>query len=184
MAKFIPLTTKSSFSLLGGTMPTKKLAKLAAKRGYPALGVIELGTQFSAAEASKYFPGEGVQPILGAELPVLGLAQQGTLGRETIGMLTLLVQNEQGWRNLAALASKSQQRKIQENTNGDAAVTLEEVLANHEGLICMSGPYGRGWAALAQQQGRLEAYLEPLAQTFGNRFYLQLRAPSLAQQYA
>jgi DNA polymerase-3 subunit alpha len=174
MVAFIPLTTKSSFSLLGGTMPTKKLAKLAAKRGYPALGVTEIGTQFSSAEASKYFPAEGVQPILGAELPVLGLPQNGTMGRETIGMLTLLVQNEQGWRNLAKLVSQSQQRKVAPHTNGEAAVTLADVLAHHAGLICLSGPYGRGWAALGQNQGRMEEFLSPLLNTFGNRFYVQL----------
>lgn len=184
MVGFIPLTCKSSFSLLGGTMPIKKLAKLAAKRGYPALGMTELGTQFSSAEASKYFPGEGVQPILGAELPVLGLPQQGVLGRETIGMMTLLVQNETGWRNLATLVSESQQRKVAPNTDGNAAVSLETVLAHHEGLIALTGHYGRGWASLGQQQGRLEDYLEPLKNTFGNRFYVQLERHNWPSQSA
>ncbi|MCA3244481.1 MAG: DNA polymerase III subunit alpha [Alphaproteobacteria bacterium] len=168
---FIPLTVKSSFSLLEGMLPVKKLAKAAAAAGYPAMGLTELGNLFSAAEASKHLAAAGVQPILGCELPVLGLPQEGVLGRETIGFLTLLVQNEAGWRNLATLVSESQQRKL---THGDAAVALPRVLELHHGLLVMTGAYGRGWAALGERQGRLGDFLEPLRQTFADRCYLQL----------
>jgi DNA polymerase III alpha subunit len=40
---FIHLTCRSSFSLLEGMIPTKKLAKALAKMGMPAAGVVELG---------------------------------------------------------------------------------------------------------------------------------------------
>jgi DNA polymerase-3 subunit alpha len=168
---FIPLTVKSSFSLLEGMLPVKKLAKAAVARGYPAMGVTELGNLFSAAEASKHLAAAGVQPILGAELPVLALPQEGSLARARLGMLTLLVQNEVGWKNLAKLVSEAQARK---RTEGEAAVALARVLELQEGLICLSGAYMRGWAALGQQQGRLPEFLGPLQQAFGNRFYLQL----------
>jgi len=168
---FIPLTVKSSFSLLEGMMPVKKLAKVAAAAGYPASGLTELGNLFSAAEASKHLAAAGVQPILGCELPVFGLPQAGVLGREGVGHLTLLVQNAQGWRNLAALVSISQQRKL---TAGDAAAPLAEVLARHAGLIVLTGAYGRGWAALGVQQGRVNEYLAPLAEAFAGRCYVQL----------
>jgi DNA polymerase-3 subunit alpha len=169
--QFVPLTVKSSFSLLEGMLPVKKLAKVVAARGYSAMGLTELGNLFSAAEASKYLAAAGVQPILGTELPVLALPQAGSLARARYGMLTLLVQNEVGWKNLAKLVSEAQARK---HTEGEAAVALTRVLALHEGLICLSGAYTRGWAALGQQQGRLPEFLAPLQQAFGHRFYLQL----------
>ncbi len=168
---YIPLTVKSSFSLLEGLMPVKKLAKAVASLGYPAVGVTELGNLFSAAEASKYLAAAGVQPILGCELPLLGLPQEGASTRPAIAALTVLVQNAQGWRNLARLVSMGQQRKL---AHGDAAVALTDVLAAHEGLLILSGPMQRGWATLGLQQGRLEDYLAPLHATFQDRLYLQL----------
>ena len=170
---FIHLTCKSSFSLLESMVQPEDLAKAAGKMGLPAVGVTEIGNLFSAVEVSKDFPKKdnGVQPILGAELPVLSLPT-GMLGeRVQVGFLTLLVQNETGWKNLTRLISTANLRK---HTEGDAGVALEEVLSHHAGLICLSGPYGRGWAALGQQQGRLEAYLNPLHTAFNNRFYVQL----------
>lgn len=170
--RFVHLTCKSSFSLLEGMVPVKKLAKKLDEQGWVAAGVTDLGNLFGAVEVSKYFSGAKVQPILGCELPVVGLREEGSLSeREAIGFLTLLVQNEQGWRHLARLVSESQERKL---THGDAGVALARVCELGDGLICLSGAYGRGWAALGQKEARLEKYLEPLRVAFGDRFYVQL----------
>ncbi|MCP5404838.1 MAG: DNA polymerase III subunit alpha [Pseudomonadaceae bacterium] len=168
---YIHLTCKSSFSLLEGMVPVKKLAKAVAGAGFPAVGVAELGNLFSAVEASKHLAGAGVQPILGCELPVLELPSTTLTARPALGMLTLLVQNETGWKNLARLVSMANLRKQNE---GDSGVAFNEVLARAEGLICLTGAYGRGWAALGEKQGRLEAFIQPLAEAFGDRLYIQL----------
>lgn len=168
---FVHLTCKSSFSLLEGMVPVKKLAKTVAAAGFPAMGLTELGNLFSAVEISKYAKDNGVQPVLGCELPVLELPS-ATLGeRPALGMLTLLVQNETGWKNLARLVSMANLRK---QTDGDSGVALSEVLARAEGLVCLTGAYGRGWAALGEKQGRLDAFITPLQHAFGNRLYVQL----------
>lgn len=170
-AGYIHLTAKSSFSLLEGMAPVKKLAKAAAEQGFPALGITELGNVFSAVEASKHLAAAGVQPILGAELPLLGLPT-GLQGEHLpIAYLTLLVQNETGWRNLSRLISQANMRK---HEGLDPATTLQNVLEAHEGLIALSGAYNRGWTSLGNKQGRLEEYATPLAKTFANRFYIQL----------
>src|SRR5262245_49055917 len=121
--QFVHLTCKSSFSLLEGMVPVKKLAKAMGKGHFAAAAVTDLGNLFGAVEVSKYFAPEGVQPILGCELPIVGLEQEG--GRlPPVGFVTLLVRNEEGWRHLARLVSESQERKL---AAGDAGIALERV---------------------------------------------------------
>lgn len=171
-AEFIHLTCKSSFSLLDGMTDMETLAEKVGVAGFPAAGVTDIGNLYGAVEASKFFPKNGVQPLLGCELPVLELPTDHLqTTRPSHGYLTLLVQTDEGWKNLAKLMSLANARK---HEGLDAALALSHVLAANAGLIALSGPYGRGWSALGLKQGRVEAYLDPLAKAFGDRFYMQL----------
>jgi DNA polymerase III subunit alpha len=175
---FIHLTCRSSFSLLEGMVPTKKLAKALAAQGMPAAGVVELGNVFSAMDVTKYWPGLGVQPILGCALPVLAPIEN--LGQTTpIGHLTLLVQNEAGWRNLCRLVTLSQERKL---TAGEPAATLDAVLTHHEGLIALSGPSVGGWAAVGLAQGQFASFMGPLQRVFEGRLYLEIQRHGLPDE--
>ncbi|MBI1309571.1 MAG: DNA polymerase III subunit alpha [Proteobacteria bacterium] len=175
MPGFIHLTCKSSFSLLEGMVPVKKLGKKLGEQGWAAAGVCDLGNLFGAVEVSKALPANKVQPVLGCELPVVGIRDSGfgdgPAARAPVGFLTLLVQSEVGWKNLARLVSESQERKL---TAGDAGVELGRVVELSAGLIALSGAYGRGLSALGVKEGRLEAYMAPLLAAFGDRFYVQL----------
>ena len=179
--RFVHVTCKSSFSLLEGMIPLKKMAKAADKLGFAALGIADLGNLFGMVEASKYLPGVGVQPLLGCELPVI-LEQKLSAVQtvEHIAHLPLLVMNEQGWKNLARLVSESQFRKLDK---GDAGIALEKVLELNEGLICLSGHYersplvgGRGFRVAGAQDGMRtsEDMAGALAGAFAGRFYVQL----------
>ncbi len=169
---FIHLTCKSSFSLLEGMVPVKKLAKAAAKGEFPAVGLTDLENLFGMVEASKYMPGEGVQPILGCELPVVLREVVSSLQtNEHIGYLTLLVTNAAGWKSLAKLVSESQFRKLDK---GDAGIALERVLELNEGLIALSGAYERGFLPKALALGQAGEVVEKIAGAFGGRFYVQL----------
>lgn len=180
--RFVHLTCKTSYSLLEGMVPVKKLAKAADKAGLPALGVTDIGNLFGIVEVSKHIAGAGIQPVLGCELPVVGLPDASMAGsaedRRPVGYLTLLVRNQQGWKNLAKLMSEGQQRKLA--PAGEAGVALERVCELNAGLICLSGPYGRGFASLGRKEGRLAPYLDPLRLAFGDRFYIQLERHGMA----
>lgn len=175
--RFVHLTVKTSLSLLEGMVPTKKLAKALTSAnggaGFAAVGITELYNLFSVVEANKYIASAGVQPILGVELPVLHATPDPMWGeRIPTGMLTLLVKNEAGWKNLARLVSESQLRKL--TPGGEPGVSLTRVCELNDGLIALSGAYGRGWAALGAQHQQMEAFLTPLCRAFGDRFYVQL----------
>ena len=174
MPGFIHLTCKSSFSLLEGMVPVKKLAKAAEKAELAAIGLTDLGNLFGAVEASKYIAGAGVQPILGCELPVILEERVSSLQTvEHIGFLTLLVMDKDGWRNLAKLVSESQFRKLDK---GDAGIRLERVLELNAGLIALSGAFERGLVPVALKLGQAGEVVDKLAGAFGaeKRFFIQL----------
>ena len=177
MPNFIHLTCKSSFSLLEGMVPVKKLAKAAEKLEFAAIGLTDIGNMFGAVEASKYIAGAGVQPILGMELPVVLEEKVSSLQTvERLGFLTLLVMNATGWKNLAKLMSEGQYRKLEEGKDGEAGIALERVLELNEGLIALSGAFGRGLVPLAIQLGQTGEVVSKLAKAFGadKRFFIQL----------
>lgn len=177
MPGFIHLTCKSSFSLLEGMVPVKKLAKAAEKMGLAALGLTDLGNMFGAVEASKYIAGAGVQPILGMELPVILHEKLSSLQTvERLGFLTLLVMDGVGWKNLAKLMSESQYRKLEDGKGGEAGISLDRVLELNAGLIALSGAFERGLLPLAMKLGQGGEVVEKLAGAFGadKRFFIQL----------
>ncbi len=174
---FIPLTVKTSYSLLEGMIQSKALAKQAAKLGYPAVGITDLGNMFGAVELSKYLPGEGVQPILGTELPVWLPTDPGKPKKNAT--LSLLVQSHAGWRNLCKLISAAQMAKLEHDIDG---IDLSEIFTHADGLICLSGPYHRGAADAWRQQGTLIENLTQLKQAFGDRLYIQLERHGLSEE--
>ena len=50
---FIPLRVQTCFSMLESTIEVKALAKEAAKRGFPAIGLADRGALFAAMAFSK-----------------------------------------------------------------------------------------------------------------------------------
>lgn len=182
--QFIHLTCKSSYSLLEGMVPMKKLGKAAEKAGFAAFGLTDLGNMFGAVEATKYVAPTGVQTILGCELPVVVEERISAVQvKEHIAFLPLLVMNQAGWVNLCKLMSASQHRKIEDGKDGEAGVALAKVLELNEGLIALSGAYWRGLLTNCQglrvagnQDGfaTAEEVAGQLKAAFGDRFYIQL----------
>ncbi|TKW60465.1 MAG: DNA polymerase III subunit alpha [Blastochloris viridis] len=170
--RFVHLTVKSSYSLLEGMVPIKKMAKALDKAGFPAVGITDLENLFGLVEASKYIAGAGVQPIMGCELPVILEEPISAIQtKEHIAYLPLLVMNQQGWKHLAKLVSESQFRKLDK---GDAGIALEKVLELNGDLICLSGHFGRGVVPMAMKLGQQDEVITKLKQAFGDRFYMQL----------
>ena len=170
--RFVHLTVKSSYSLLEGMVPIKKMAKALDKAGFPAVGITDLENLFGLVEASKYIAGAGIQPIMGCELPVILEEPISAIQtKEHIAYLPLLVMNQQGWKHLAKLVSESQFRKLDK---GDAGIALDKVLELNSDLICLSGHFGRGVVPMAMKLGQQDEVLAKLKAAFGDRFYMQL----------
>ena len=170
---FIHLRVHTEYSLLEGAIPVKKLPELAAKAGMPAVAVTDTNNMFCALEFSEGAVKAGVQPIVGCQVDLQYMnTEPGKRPEEPAGIV-LLAQSEAGYMNLMKLNSA-----LYVDKGGQLPqVTLEELRAHHEGLICLSGgPDGPLGRLLAQgQRPKAEALVRDLAAIFPDRLYIELQ---------
>ncbi|WP_394226932.1 DNA polymerase III subunit alpha [Paracoccus marcusii] len=162
--RFIHLRTHSEHSLLEGAIPVGKLPSLAFEAGMPAVALTDTNNMFAALEFSVKARDKGIQPIIGCQV---------TLMAEATGPVVLLAQNQAGWMNLMALSTCLYLRE------GGALphVTVDELCAKAEGLICLTGG-ATGPLGLLIAQGQMpkaEALADRLAASFGDRLYVELQ---------
>lgn len=130
----------------------------------PAVALTDTNNMFAALEFSVKAKDKGVHPIIGCTL---------TLAAEATGPVVLLVQDKAGWMNLMKLSSCLYLRE------GGALphVTLDELCAHAEGLICLTGgatgPLGQ--LVAAAQAEKAAALVDRLAAAFPTRLYIELQ---------
>ena len=156
-------------------MRVKKLPGLCADAGIPAVAVTDTNNMFCALEFSVTAAAAGVQPIIGCQVDLQYLKPDPlNPGRRVApAPLVLLAQSETGYMNLMKLNSCLYLR-------GDgqlAHVTLEEVCAHAEGVICLTGgPEGAiGQLLQKGQRPAAEALMLDLHAAFGDRLYVELQ---------
>lgn len=130
----------------------------------PAVALTDTNNMFAALEFSVKARDKGIQPIIGCQV---------TLMAEATGPVVLLAQNQAGWMNLMALSTCLYLRE------GGALphVTVDELCAKAEGLICLTGG-ATGPLGLLIAQGQMpkaEALADRLAASFGDRLYVELQ---------
>jgi error-prone DNA polymerase len=182
---YIELHAHSAFSFLDGASTPLELAGAAAALGYPALALTDHDGIWGSMEFAHCAAGLGLRPITGAELTlrVDGPKSPDILDFSAHQHLTLLVEDEVGYRNLCRLltAAHAHTRDNTARVAEPAWTTLEEVERHAEGLVCLSGcardgalagAFERGDTALGEKLGRR------LLAAFGpDRFRVELQRP-------
>ncbi len=163
---FIHLRVHTEYSLVDGIVRIKPLIESVAAMGMPAVAVTDVCNFFALVKFYKAALGAGVKPICGADLRILGDEGQQT-------PITLLVQNQSGYRNLTALISRAY---LEGQVQGRPTVRREWIGECSEGLIALSG--GRlgdiGQALLAGKEELAETLLVGWCADFPGRYYLEL----------
>ena len=171
--RFIHLRVHTEYSLLEGAVPVKTLPGLVAGMDMPAVAVTDTNNMFCALEFSETAAAKGVQPILGCQMSVGYLPAEPGKRPPQPADLVLLAQSEAGYANLLKLNSCA----YLDAAGQVAQITLDELDAHQEGLICLTGgpdgPLGRLIAA--GQADRAEALLTRLGRAFGDRLYVELQ---------
>ena len=165
--RFIHLRVRTALSLLQSMIRPKDLAKWAANNAVPAVGVTDVNL-FAALELAEGLAEQGVQSITGLTLSVL---EPGVTG-ET-GKLVLIAQNQAGYLNLMKLSTEG----FVSPAGPEGQVMLATVLANAEGLICLTGG-SEGLLNRRAATGRVDEVrkrLKELAAVFGDRLYVELQ---------
>ena len=171
--RFIHLRLHTEYSLLEGAVPVKKLAGLCEKHSMPAVAVTDTNNMFCALEFSVYAAGAGVQPIVGCQVTVSFDAPEPGAAAVPPAPLVLLAQNEVGYGNLMKLNTCLYVDKHE----GLPQVTLDELEAHADGLICLSGGAEGPVGKLLQlgRQGEAEALMARLARAYPGRLYVELQ---------
>jgi DNA polymerase-3 subunit alpha len=174
---FIHLRVHSAYSLAEGAIKTKELVKLCKKHGYPAVAVTDTGNLFGALEFAMAASDDGIQPIIGCQVWVTPFGPQKKVAGRVLGpgadQLVLLVQSEQGYRNLMRLVSVA---FMETETGLLPQVSLEKLEGLTDGLICLTGGVGGGLNRLLLDGQKPHALdlLERLKALFPGRLYIEL----------
>ncbi len=153
MREFVHLHVHTEYSLLDGAARVGALAAKAAELGQPALAITDHGVMFGVVDFFKACRKAGVKPIIGCEMYVARRSRHDRTPKVDDDQyhLTLLAENEEGYRNLIRLCSAGHLEGFYYKPRVD-----HELLAAHSrGLIALSGCLS-GEVASHLEQGRPE----------------------------
>ncbi|MEO8056224.1 MAG: error-prone DNA polymerase [Acidobacteriota bacterium] len=189
---YAELRAASAFSFLNGASLPEDLADTAAALDLPAMALIDTNGLSGAPRFWKAAKHAGIKALVGAEVVLergpkrdgrisLKVKRGGPLGLVppplppgvSLPRLTLLVENQRGYRNLCSLLTAAARGR----PKGQAAATWEEIAAHVEGLHVLTG--GEESAVTrALVSGGLDAAgkdLDRLAALFPGRVHVELQ---------
>ncbi|HZO06748.1 MAG TPA: PHP domain-containing protein, partial [Solirubrobacterales bacterium] len=179
---YVELHAHSAFSFLDGASTPLELAAAAEELGYAALALTDHDGIWGSREFAEACTELELRAITGAELTV-ALPTEGDAAGPDLRHLTLLAEDQRGYRNLCRLltAAHAHTRDNTARTATQPWATLEQVEEHAEGLVCLSGCardgalagcWERGDTALGERLGRR------LLAAFGReRFRVELQLP-------
>ena len=184
-ADFVHLHVHSDYSLLDGCAAPRALVGRAAEAGMRALALTDHGVLHGAVQFAVAAQECGIKPIIGCELYVARNSRRDRSEADGRGIfhLTVLAENQEGYRNLCRLSSKGFLEGYYYRPRVD-----KELLREHsEGLIVLSGCLAGEIPSLllAGDFEAARAACEWYLETFGrDRFFLELIDHGLADQKA
>ena len=169
MAHYVELHAQSAFSFLEASSTPEQLAAVCATLEIPAIALTDAHGVYGSARFHYAARKLGLKPLVEAEIGV-GSGQR----------LTLLVETQEGYRNLSQLITRT---KLRHECNGKVANPIalpEELELYSRGLVCLTGgDEGSLAQALRSESNGMEAgraKLEELVRRFGQRnVYVELQ---------
>ncbi|MBN2006430.1 MAG: DNA polymerase III subunit alpha [Anaerolineae bacterium] len=180
MNLFTHLHVHSHYTLLGATASPEELAQRAAAEGCTHLALTDTHALYGAVAFDRACRAAGVTPILGMAARVAWPAELAARPDfDTPGEVVLLATGPAGYRSLCRLSSQMQGCADREAACA-RGLTLDDLRANHAGLLCLDG--GRlGWVARCLRAGEpalARDVAARLASAFPDRAYLALELHS------
>ena len=164
---FVHLRLHTEYSLVDGLVRIKPLVKKVAELGMPAVAVTDHVNLFAQVKFQKAAMAAGIKPILGAD--ILLRRQPG----EIPALLTLLIMNGQGYKNLIEIISAAYQHGQELGVPLSTVATVEKYA---DGLIALSGGASGdvGQSLLAGHMDEAEQHVRFWQTLFPNRYYLEV----------
>ncbi|WPS88716.1 DNA polymerase III subunit alpha [Brevibacillus halotolerans] len=175
-ASFVHLHVHSEFSLLDGAARIDQLVQKAAELKMPALAITDHANLYGVIPFYKACLEKGIKPIIGMEIYLIDGDLRDRVTRQTKAPyhLTLLAENEQGYKNLIQLSTIAHTEGYQILPR----INQERLKRYANGLIALSG-CTEGEINQLLLEGDIEAARQAAswyADVFGpQRFYLELQ---------
>jgi len=185
-ASFVHLRVHSAYSLSEGAIRIKDLVEYCQVSKMPAVAVTDTNNLFGALEFSLAAASAGIQPIIGCQIAVKregpGETQVGrTVTYAPPDQVVVLVQNDEGYRNLLKLLSIAY---LDNEDVEDPKVTFANLEQHAAGLILLTGgvkgPVGR--MLVDGQNDQARDTLNQLHRAFGDRLYIELQRHGLRDE--
>ncbi|HLA74551.1 MAG TPA: PHP domain-containing protein, partial [Gammaproteobacteria bacterium] len=181
--RFIHLHLHTEYSLVDGVVRIEPLIEAAAAAGMPAIAVTDQCNLFAMVKFYRAALARGIKPIIGVDIwlqpgptsaAVNGRGNGGETSAGQLSRLVLLCQNDEGYRNLTRLVSRSY---VEGQQRGIPVLQKDWFTGASDGLIALSG--GRagdiGQALLANNRQLAERLLGEWNALFPGRFYVELQ---------
>jgi len=166
---FVHLHLHTEYSLVDGLVRIKPLVERAAEMGMPAVAVTDQSNLFGMVKFYRAAMAAGVKPIIGVDLWVYNEAEPAHPAR-----LVLLCRNNEGYRNLTRLVSRTY---LEGQQRGIPMLRKEWLKGESGGLIALSG--GRagdvGRALLGGHREQAQRQLRFWQELFPDSYYLELQ---------
>src|SRR5660397_85689 len=179
-ARFCHLHLHTDYSALDGGCTVDQVTARAAELGMPAVAITDHGVLSGVLHFYRSAVERGIKPILGLEAYVVEDRHRKDSQKEDRWHLTLLAENNKGYRNLLRLSS----RAFLEGYYFKPRVDYELLSEHSDGLICLSGcPSGRLSRALmkgSDQEAREDT--ERLLSIFGKgNVFLEIQCAGIKE---
>lgn len=176
--RFIHLRLHTEYSLSDGLVQIKPLVDEAVKCRMPALAITDQSNLFGTVKFYQAAMNVGVKPIIGADIWL----ENDTQAKQPF-RLTVLCQNQQGYKNLLKLLSQGYREG---QAHGKAIIKRDWLKNEAEGLIVLSGAKEGdvGQALLADDVAQAEAYLDFWTTLFPDRYFIELQRTGRPQEEA
>jgi DNA polymerase-3 subunit alpha len=169
-AQFVHLRLHTEFSLVDSVVRVPELLTATAAAGMPAVALTDQNNLFAMVKFYREALNQGIKPIIGVDLLVAETAERRGSSR-----LTLLCQNQDGYRNITRLVTRAY---LEGQKNGPPMVERGWLTAQSlSGLIGLSGG-AAGDIGCALLNGRAQdarAQLDFWLGLFADRFYIELQ---------
>jgi DNA polymerase-3 subunit alpha len=174
--KFVHLHTHSHYSLLDGLAKVDELVEAAKEYGMPAVALTDHGSMYGAIELYQKATKAGLKPIIGCEVYIVDnmLDKRTTRGEKMYNHLTLIAENNTGYKNLVKLATKGHLEGFYYKPRIDKNLLRE----HSEGLICMSACLGGevSQAILKKKYDKAKKIALEHQEIFGkNNYFIELQ---------
>lgn len=156
----------TQYSICEGAIKIENLKNFCKEKKISSLGISDTRNLCGALEFAENISKVGTQPIIGTQI--------NFKFEDTTGLLPLIALNEQGYKRIIELSSRSY---LENDALSEPHLNIKELFNNNEGVVLLSGTI-HGLFGKLFEKGRLDEITKlykNLLSEFNDHFYLEIQ---------